>query len=161
MKKTIKSRLFFVGELLFFLVLPCVLIWLQYGRVDVAWYKISVTGIVLLLLIFLLAKRLFLTPLINKINQQAAQVEMQQLSVTEPAAIESNKRKFRTLSMWQLFFNSIVPLAVFALALATLKAVEAGAIKMFGVMIICAVSMLLGVLCRIGEIYALRCEHEE
>lgn len=161
MKKTVKSRLFFIGELLFFLVVPCVLIWVQYGKVEVTWYKLSITGIALILLIFSVAKKLFLNPIIQKTTAQVTQIEAQQLSVTDPLAIASNKKKFRSLSMWQLFFNMIVPILVFAAMFITLKVVEAGAIKMFGVLVFCAISMGLGILCRIGEIYNVRCEHEK
>lgn len=161
MKKTAKSRLCFIGELLFFIVAPIVLIWVQYGDVHVAWYKMSMTGIGMILFILLIAKKIFLSPLIQKVALQVAQIETQQLSVIDPIAITSNKKRFRKLSMWQLFFNSLLPILIFGGLIITIKVVEAGAIKMFGVLVLCAISLFLGIICRIGEIYSLRCEHEK
>ena len=160
MKKTTKSKLYFILQLIFYMIVPCVLIWVQYGQTEVAWYKISVTGIVLLLIVFLIFKKLFLNPLIKKVNDQLSQIEIDQLSVTDQTAIQSLKKRFRRLAVIQLIFNAVIPVAVLALGLLTINVVEAGLIKLHNVLMLCTVSIAIGLICKIGEIYALKCEHE-
>ena len=59
MKRNGKSWTFFALQLLFMLVVPCVFIWLQYGELTVK-YKISVTAIILVLLVFVTFKKIFI-----------------------------------------------------------------------------------------------------
>lgn len=160
MKKTKWSWIYFILELVFFLALPCFFVWLQYGKTEVEWYKVSMTGIVILLLIFMIFKKIFITPIIVKINAQIAQIEIVQLAALEPSIILGYKKKYRSLSIKQLIFNTFVPALILSLTLMTIKVVEAGAIKMYNVLLICAISIVVGLICKIGEIYSLKCEHE-
>lgn len=160
MKKTLKSSIFFLFQIVFFLIVPCVLIWIQYGQTDVLWYRLSITGIVLLFIVFLVFKKVVLKPFLAKINAQVAQIEVMQSAEVNPVAIESLKNKFRRLSVFQLIFNAIMPVLVLVLFLMTIKVVEAGAIKMYNVLLLCIISIGIGIVFRILEIYALKCEHE-
>ena len=160
MKKTFKSTMYLIFQILFFLVAPCVLIWMQYGDVSVKWYKVSMSGIVLLFIIFMIFKRIFLKPYLLKINSQVGQIEINQVSETNNIAIVSLKKRFRRLSVIQLMFNAIMPILVLILFLLTIKVVEAGAIKMYNVLLLCTISIGIGVVFRALEIYAVKCEHE-
>ena len=59
MKKTKKAWLFLGLQLLFMIVVPIAFIWMQYGVFSLK-YKISVTSILLMLLIFLIFKKIFI-----------------------------------------------------------------------------------------------------
>ena len=53
-----------------------------------------------------------------------------------------------------------MPILVLILFLLTIKVVEAGAIKMYNVLLLCTISIGIGVVFRALEIYAVKCEHE-
>lgn len=59
MKRNGKSWTFFVLQMIFMLVVPCVFIWVQYGDLTLK-YKVSVTAIMLVLLVFLTFKKIFI-----------------------------------------------------------------------------------------------------
>lgn len=161
MKWTKKTWAFFGLQLICFLVIPCILIWLQYGDAELgAKYKISVTGIIVLAFVFMLVKKIMLNPFLKKIDGQISQIEINQLSVVDHAAIYSLKKKYRALSVMQLVFNAIIPILMLVLFIMTLKVVEAGIIKLFGVLVFCAISIGLGVIFKVFEVYSLKCEHE-
>ncbi len=160
MKKTKLYYIFFLFQIVFFLIVPIILVWYQYGKTEVAWYKISITGIMLLLLIFVLFKKLFLEKKIKKTDQQLAQIEIDQLSVTEEIAILNIKKRYRYLALLQLIFSAFIPILILGLSLVTINVVETGAIKMFGVLRFCTISIGIGVACRIIEIFTLKCKNE-
>jgi hypothetical protein len=162
MKWTKKTWLFFALQLIFILIVPCVLVWMQYGGAELSTkYRVSVTSIMLFALIFLIAKRLIFTPWLKKINGQLAQIEVDHLTVTAPEAIASLKKRYRALAVFQLLTNAIMPLLVLVMAILTVKVVQDGLIKLYGVLMFSTISTAVGVLCKLGEVYSVRCEHEK
>lgn len=91
MKRNGKSWTFFALQLLFMLVVPCVFIWLQYGELTVK-YKISVTAIILVLLVFVTFKKIFINNWLKKIDAKIIGIETNALSVTDQNAIKTMKR---------------------------------------------------------------------
>lgn len=160
MKKTKKAWLFFVLQLIFMLVVPCVFIWVQYGELTTK-YKVSVTAIFLTMLVFLIFKKIFLNKWLKTFDQKIINIETNALSLTDKTAIESNKRAWRNYSVLQLVFSSVIPLLLLALAVITIKVVEQGLIKLYGCLMFCAASIFLGVIFRIAEIYCMKLCHEE
>lgn len=159
MKRNGKSWTFFALQLLFMLVVPCVFIWLQYGELTVK-YKISVTAIILVLLVFVTFKKIFINNWLKKIDAKIIGIETNALSVTDQNAIKTMKRTWRTCSVLQTLFSAIIPLLVFVLAVITIKVVEAGLIKLFGCLMFCLISIIIGVIFRIAEIYSMKAAHE-
>ena len=159
MKRNGKSWTFFALQLLFMLVVPCVFIWLQYGELTVK-YKISVTAIILVLLVFVTFKKIFINNWLKKIDAKIIGIETNALSVTDQNAIKTMKKTWRTCSILQTLFSAIIPLLVFVLAVITIKVVEAGLIKLFGCLMFCLISIVIGVIFRIAEIYAMKTAHE-
>ena len=82
MKKTKKSWVFLGLQLLFMIVVPIAFIWMQYGVFSVK-YKISVTSILLILLIFLIFKKIVLNKWLKGIDQKIVNIETNCLSLTE------------------------------------------------------------------------------
>ena len=119
MKRTGKAWIFFVLEIIFILIVSCVLVWLQYG--DLAnGYKVSVTAIMLTMLIFWVFKKIMLDKFVKGLSQKIVNIETNSLSITEKTAIETNKKAWRTYTLLQLFINSIIPLLLLVFALVTL-----------------------------------------
>lgn len=156
------KKIFFVLQLLFFLVVPCVLIWTQYSNAGkvAAWYKLSLTGILALVFVFLIAKKLWLDGLLEKCRQKISNIEVQLLAAEGENAIQALKKAYRNLQLIDLFARAVVPVLAFVAALFVISAVQEGAVKLFGAMALSGVSMVFGVVCKIIEIYTAKAEHE-
>lgn len=160
MKRTSKTWLFFALQVLFMLIAPCVFIWLQYGDLTQR-YKVSFTAIMLLILVFWVFKRIFLNRWIKTFDSKIINIETNALSITDVNAIATNKKAWRIYSLLQLFFNSVIPILVFVIGIITIKIVEKGLIKLFGCFMFCFISIMLGILFRICEIYSMKLPHEK
>jgi hypothetical protein len=160
MKRTKKAWAFFALQMIFFLIAPCVMVWMQYGDLTEK-YKISVTAIMLSILIFWVFKKIVLNKWLKTLETKLANIETNALSITDTTAIESNKKAWRNYSICQLLFSSIIPLLLFILAVLTIKTVEQGLIKLYGCLMFCLISVAIGVLFRIAEIFATKLTHEK
>ena len=160
MKKTTKAWVFFILEIVFMLVVPCVLVWLQYGELANR-YKISVTAILLTMLIFWVFKKIMINRWLKTFDAKIIGIEVNALSITDSEAIKINKKLWRTYSILQLLFNSIIPLLIMVLSVITIKTVESGLIKLYGCLMFCLISIFIGVIFRICEIYSMRLIHEK
>lgn len=159
MKRTKKSWVFFALQMVFMLVAPCVFIWVQYGDLTMK-YKISVTAVMLILLVFLCFKKIFINNWLKKIDAKVIGIETNALSVTDPNAIQTMKKTWRACSVVQTLCSAVIPLLVFIMAILTIKAVEDGLIKLFGCLVFCLISVAVGLIFRIAEIYSMRSAHE-
>lgn len=160
MRRTTKAWAFFVLQIVFMLIIPCVLVWVQYG--DLAnGYKVSVTAIILTILVFWVFKKILLNKWVKTLDTKIISIEANALSITQESAIETNKKAWRFCSMMQLLISSIIPLLVMILAVLTIQTVEKGLIRLYGCLIFCLISIFLGVIFRVCEIYAMRLTHEK
>lgn len=160
MKKTKKAWLFLGLQLLFMIVVPIAFIWMQYGVFSLK-YKISVTSILLMLLMFLIFKKIFINNWLKSIDQKIINIETNCLSLTDKTAIDANKKSWQTYSLIQLFFSSIIPLLILIIAILTIKVVEDGLIKLYGVLMFCAISIIVGLLFKVLEIFSTKTKNEE
>ena len=160
MKRTTKTWIFFVLQAIFMLIAPCVFVWVQYGDLTQG-YKVSVTAILLTILIFWAFKKIFLNKWVKTFEQKIINIETNALTITDQSAIESNKKAWRFYSVTQLFFSAIIPILLFALAIITIKTVEQGLIKLYGCLMFCLISIAIGVVFRIAEIYSMKLTHEK
>nr|DAU28814.1 MAG TPA: hypothetical protein [Caudoviricetes sp.] len=159
MKRTKQSWVLFALQIVFMLVVPCVFIWVQYGDLTQK-YKISVTAILLLILVFLVFKKIFLSKWLKTIDGKLVNIETAALTITDTEAIKANKKAWRSYSIVQLATNAVIPLLCMFLAVETIKAVEDGLIKLYGCLMFCLLSVALGVIFRIAEIYSMKFTHE-
>lgn len=159
MKRTKASWIYFVLQIVFMVIVPCIFIWVQYGDLTKK-YKISVTAILLLILIFLVFKKIVLDKWIKTFDIKISNIETNALSITDKQSIEANKKTWRALSIVQLFFNSIIPILLFVLAIITINVVEQGLIKLYGCLMFCLFSITLGVVFKFGEILSMKLYHE-
>ena len=145
--------------MVFMLVAPCAFVWVQYGDLTMK-YKISVTAVMLILLVFLCFKKIFINNWLKKIDAKVIGIETNALSVTDQNAIRTMKKTWRACSVVQTFCSAVIPLLVFIMAILTIKAVEDGLIKLFGCLVFCLISVAVGLIFRIAEIYSMRSAHE-
>lgn len=160
MKRSVCSWIFFIFQIVFMLIAPCVMVWIQYGGLAQK-YKISVTAIILIMLIFLIFKKIFLNKLLKTFDAKIINIESNGLSITDPIVINVNKKAWRFYSLVQLFFSSIIPILIMVLAVLTIKTLEQGLIKLYGCLMFCLISIGIGILFRIAEIYSMKLKHEK
>ncbi len=129
MKMTKKRLAFFLLHLLFSAVVPIVLVIVRYSTITntkaAIGFKISITGILLLIFIFWVIKKLFidrkLTDLKAQGNIMLANLKTKQ-DPAELAAIEKELKKIKTA---EALFGSIIPLLFIVAAVIAFKALEA------------------------------------
>ncbi|MCX4313971.1 MAG: hypothetical protein OSJ83_09000 [Clostridia bacterium] len=129
MKMTKKRLALFLLHLLFSAVVPIVLVIVRYSTITntkaAIGFKISITGILLLIFIFWVIKKLFidrkLTDLKAQGNIMLANLKTKQ-DPAELAAIEKELKKIKTA---EALFGSIIPLLFIVAAVIAFKALEA------------------------------------
>ena len=159
MKRTSLTWLYFAFQILFMFVAPCMFVWLQAGSLTTG-YKVSVTAILVTIIIYIMFRKLFLDKWLKTFDMKIINIETNALSITDKASIEKSKKVWRSYSLVQAILNAIVPLLVFVLAIITIKVVEQGLIKLFGCLMFCLISVFIGVIFRIAEIYSIKFPHE-
>lgn len=162
MKRTAKTWLYFALQIVFMLVLPCVLVWVQYGETTTATgYKLQATAIVLFILIFVIFKKIFINKWLKTIDGKIVNIETNALTITDETAIQANKKAWRFYSLMQLLSSIVIPLLVMILAIITIKAVEQDLIELYGCLMFCLLSIIVGCLFRVAEIYSMKLTHEK
>ena len=129
MKMTKKRLAFFLLHLLFSAVVPIVLVIVRYSTITntkaAVGFKISITGILLLIFVFWVIKKLIidkkLTDLKAQGNIMLADLKTKQ-DPAELAAIEKELKKIKTTAA---LFGSIIPLLFIVAAVIAFKALEA------------------------------------
>ena len=159
MKKTIASWIFFVLNIVFMLIVPVVFVWLQYGDLK-GTYKISVTAILIILAVFLFFKRLVINKWLESLNLRVVAIESNALSITDEQSIKANKSVWRLCKIVQLLIDCIVPVGVAVISILTIKVVEEGLIKLYGVLMFCLISIAVGLIFKIIEIFTTKLKHE-
>ena len=160
MRKTSTSWLFFVLTIIFMLIIPIALVWLQYGDNE-GGYKVSVTAILVIIGIFLVFKKIVLNKRIEALNLKIVSIETNALSITDEKSIKANKTVWRLCRVVQLLIDCIVPVGVAVISVLTIKVVEQGIIKLYGCLMFSFISIAIGLICKIVEIFTMKLKHEE
>ena len=163
MKKIGKTWLYIVLQIVFMLVIPCVFIWVQYGSIEqgTTAYKLEVTAIILILSVFIVFKKILISKWLKTIDGKIINIETNALTITDEAAIQANKKAWRTYSLIQLLTSAVIPLLCFLLAILTIKAVEKDLIELYGCLMFCLLSICVGIVFRVAEIYSMKLTHEK
>lgn len=149
MKITKKRIVFFLLHVLFAAVVPLVLIIARYGNIGdtkaAVGFKLSITGVLLVLLVFWIVKRLFidrkLADLKAQSNVMLADLKTKQ-NESEISALEREIRYIRTV---EAVLNAIVPLLFIVAAIIAFKALEAQLVRLSATLGWIAISFCLGV----------------
>lgn len=114
-----------------------------------------------MLLVFLVFKKVFISKWLKTIDGKIINIETNALTIPDGQAIEANKKAWRFYSMAQLLSSAIVPILCFILAIITIKAVEKDLIELYGCLMFCLLSIAVGIVFRVAEIYSMKLTHEE
>lgn len=149
MKMTKKRLIFFLLHLLFSAVAPIVLVIVQYSSigndVSATGFKISITGIMLLLFIFWTIKKLIIDKKLADLKVQSNVMLADLKTKQNDAEIKALEKEIKTIKTIETVFNSILPLLFIVLGIVACKALEAQLIKLSATLGFMLISYVLGV----------------
>lgn len=148
MKVTKKRVVFFILHLVFSALVPIALVIVRYSNIgntsEAVGFKISITGILLLILIFWIVKKLFIDRKLSDLKAQSnvmlADLKTKQ-DTDELAAIVNELKSIKTL---EAIFGSVIPLLFIVAALVAFKALEAQLLTLSSTLGFIAVSYVIG-----------------
>jgi hypothetical protein len=124
-------------------------------------FKIGITGIVLIIMVMLLAKKLLLNKYIKKLNTKISTFETLIETELEQNKIIAIEQALRRSKIIESLITFIQPFILMLAAMFICRALEQSIIKLFGVFGFISISYLLGELCNLGEIISIESRHKE
>lgn len=136
MKLTKKKILYNVLQLVFYGLVPLTLIFLLYGNLgktnEAVGFKIAAPGIILLILVFLVFKKLFINKKLadahSRWNKDVADFEVE----TNAERRENQRRQIQHYGTIEVLLNAVVPVLLFMLLILCCKVMEAQLVKLSG-----------------------------
>lgn len=148
MKWTGKKIAYNVLQLVFYGVVPLVLIFLLYGNMghtkEAVGFKIAAPGILLTVLVFLCLKKLFVNRRIADAHAQLNQLKADLKVKTDPAEVANIENAIKSLGTLEVVLNAVVPILLFMLLITACKAMEAQIVRLSGTCGFILLSYLLG-----------------
>ena len=141
---TRKKLVYLILELLFIGVAPLVMIFMQYGQIQSDRLKIGMTGILLVLSVFLILKKVVLRRYFENLRGQIVNFQSDLKTENDAGKIENIERELRNARTIETLFNAILPLVFLVLAFCMCKALEAQIMKLSGVIGFIGVSYAVG-----------------
>lgn len=135
-----------VFEMIFVAAIPCALIVWNYSTwgAGTAAFKISVTGILLLVVAFFVLKTIYLNKWLRRVAEQAAAHSADLKVETDPDRKEKLRQALKRERGAEALLSYVMPFLV-VLGLYVLAGVlESAAVKLSGTFGLCAVSMVVG-----------------
>ena len=165
MKITKKRVVFFLLHLLFSAVAPIVLVVIQYGSIGntpaSVGFKISITGILILMFMFWVVKKLFIDRKLESLNAQGNVMLADLKTKSDVEEIKALEKELRFIKTIEAVLNSIIPLLFILVGIIAFKALEAQLVKLSATLGFIAISYCLGVIFNVlysREIHAKRSE---
>lgn len=143
---TKKKIAFTVLEVLFVAAVPAALIIWNYSTwgEGTTGFKISVSGILLLLVLFFVLKAVFLNRYLKRMSDRAAQHEADLKVETDGEKKENLRKALRTERSIEALLSYVMPLLAVAGLYVLALVLESAAVKLSGTLGLCAASMVIG-----------------
>lgn len=129
MKMTKKRLAFFLLHVIFSAVVPLVFVIVRYSTMEntrgAVGFKISITGILLLIFIFWVIKKLFIDRKLTDLKAQSNIMLANLKTKQDPAEIAALERELKNIKTVEAIFSSIIPLLFIIAAIVAFKALEA------------------------------------
>jgi len=163
MKWTSKRMIFFILELVCWFAAPVTFIVMQYSTLkdtpENVSFKIGITGIVMIVLVLILAKKLLLNKYAKKLSAKIAVFETQIETETAPDKTLLIERAIRKSKIIESLMAFVVPFAILAGSMYVCWALEQAIVKLFGVFGFITISYVLGEVFSVCEIASIRSKH--
>lgn len=148
MKITKKKVIYFILEFMFVCVVPLVLVILNYSNIgntkEETGFKITITGIMLLIMALFVLKKMFINRITDNINHQVNHLISELKIENDEYKISNIERNLKNLKTVQAILNSILPLLLFVCFIICAKALESQIIKLSSVLGLMFISYLFG-----------------
>lgn len=129
MKMTKKRLAFFLLHVIFSAVVPLVFVIVRYSTMEntrgAVGFKISITGILLLIFVFWVIKKLFIDRKLADLKAQSNIMIANLKTKQDPAEIAALERELKNIKTVEAVFSSIIPLLFIVVAIIAFKALEA------------------------------------
>lgn len=148
MKLTKKRIIFFILHLLFSAVIPIALVIVRYSTIEntgaAVGFKISITGILLLIFIFWVVKKLFIDRKLADLKAQSNVMLADLKTKQDPAEIAALEKELKNIRTIEVIFSSLIPLLFIVAAIIAFKALEAQLVTLSATLGYIAISFFLG-----------------
>ena len=129
MKMTKKRLAFFLLHLLFSAVVPIVLVIVRYSTITntkaAIGFKISITGILLLIFVFCVIKKLIIDKKLTDLKAQGNIMLADLKTKQDPAELAAIEKELKKIKTTEALFGSIIPMLFIVAAVIAFKALEA------------------------------------
>lgn len=141
-----RKIVFTVLEILFVAAVPAALIIWNYSTwgEGTTGFKISVTGILLLIVVFFVLKAVFLNRYLKRMSDRAAQHEADLKVETDEKKKENLRKALRTERSIEALLSYVMPLLAVAGLYVLALVLESAAVRLSGTFGLCAASMVIG-----------------
>jgi len=154
MKMTKKRLAFFLLHLLFSAVVPIVLVIVRYSTITntkaAIGFKISITGILLLIFVFWVIKKLIIDKKLTDLKAQGNIMLADLKTKQDPAELAAIEKELKKIKTTEALFGSIIPLLFIVAAVIAFKALEAQLVTLSATLgyvgISCGVGLVFNVL---------------
>lgn len=134
MKMTGKRLIFFILHVAFSAFVPLGLVIARYSTIDntkaAVGFKVSITGIMLLIFIFWLVKKLFIDKKLADLRAQGSVMKANLKTKQDPAELAALERELKSIRTIETIFSSIIPLLFIVAAIIAFKALEAQIVRL-------------------------------
>ena len=148
MKLTKRKVLFSVLHLIFTAAVPIALILVQYGAESepkAAGFKVGFAGILLLVLVFWIIKRVFIDRKLKDLNAQGNIMLANLKTESDPDKLKLLEKEIRFIKTLEVVTSAVLPLLLLLACIVAFKALEARLVKLSAAMCFIAVSEVIGV----------------
>lgn len=150
MKFTKKRAAFFILHLVFSAIVPIVLVIVRYSNIGdtnkAVGFKISITGILLLIFIFLVFKKLFIDRKLADLKAQSNVMLADLKTKQDTDELTALEKELKSIKTTEAVFGSIIPLLFIVAALVAFKALEAQIVTLSSTLGFIAVSYVIGMI---------------
>ena len=135
MKWTFKRFIFVVLELIFTAVVPLVIVYLGYGGwgAKAKRFKIYFRVVVAAVVVFLIVKRVFINPWLDKQRIKAGSLEAQIETENDAGKILNIEEALRRARITETVLNWVLPLAFLVVAFLACRALEKSIVTFTGI----------------------------
>lgn len=148
MKLTKKRIIFFILHLLFSAVIPIALVIVRYSTIAntgaAVGFKISITGISLLIFVFWVVKKLFIDRKLADLKAQSNVMFADLKTKQDPAEIAALEKELKNIRTIEVIFSSLIPLLFIVAAIIAFKALEAQLVTLSATLGYIAISFFIG-----------------
>lgn len=148
MKMTKKRLAFFLLHLLFSAVVPIVLVIVRYSTITntkaAIGFKISITGILLLIFVFWVIKKLIIDKKLTDLKAQGNIMLADLKTKQDPAELVAIEKELKKIKTTEALFGSIIPLLFIVAAVIAFKALEAQLVTLSATLGYIGISYVVG-----------------